>query len=245
MVYGFAAAKHAPGFPFATTPADADASDLRLPRRPTAGEQRMPVSHRPRIRRQLRLGDVVVARTLTSVTGAQVQVPDPDCVVHLQFRRFAGCPICNLHLRSVVRRHDQIVAAGIREVVLFHTPEAELRRHIDGLPFAVVSDPDKRMYAEFGVESSPRALLNPRAWPGMLKGVVLALTGYLKRSTRPPKLVPHGGRLGLPADVLVAPDGRVLACKYGVHADDQWSVDELLEVAAATCRGPAPGTPPS
>lgn len=26
--------------------------------------------------------------------------------------------------------------------------------------------------------------------------------------------------------------GKVLACKYGSHADDQWSVDELLQFAA-------------
>jgi hypothetical protein len=28
-------------------------------------------------------------------------------------RRFAGCPICNLHLREIARRHDELVAAGI------------------------------------------------------------------------------------------------------------------------------------
>jgi len=37
--------------------------------------------------------------------------------------------------------------------------------------------------------------------------------------------------LGLPADFLVAQDGRILALKYGVHANDQWSVDELLSLA--------------
>jgi hypothetical protein len=31
---------------------------------------------------------------------------------------------------------------------------------------------------------------------------------------------------------LIAPDGRVVACKYGAHADDQWSVDDLLALAA-------------
>lgn len=72
--------------------------------------------------------------------------------------------MCHLHLRSVVRRHGEIEAAGVREVVVFHSPAEELRVHTDGLPFAVVADPDKRLYAEFGVESAPRALLSPRAW---------------------------------------------------------------------------------
>jgi hypothetical protein len=43
-----------------------------------------------------------------------------------------------------------------------------------------------------------------------------------------PPLNPKGGSLGLPADFLIATDGRVLACKYGSHAFDQWSVDEIL-----------------
>jgi hypothetical protein len=42
---------------------------------------------------------------------------------------------------------------------------------------------------------------------------------------------PHGGRLGLPADFLIGPDGRVLAAKYGQHVDDHWSVDQLLRIA--------------
>jgi hypothetical protein len=35
----------------------------------------------------------------------------------------------------------------------------------------------------------------------------------------------------LPADFLISRDGRVLARKYGAHAYDQWSVDELLTLA--------------
>jgi hypothetical protein len=43
--------------------------------------------------------------------------------------------------------------------------------------------------------------------------------------------MPSGGRWGLPADFLLGPDGCVLALKYGEHADDQWSVAELLAQA--------------
>ena len=37
--------------------------------------------------------------------------------------------------------------------------------------------------------------------------------------------------LGLPADFLIAPSGRINAVKYGTDAYDQWSVDELLTLA--------------
>ena len=54
----------------------------------------------------------------------------------------------------------------------------------------------------------------------------------LVRDKRPvPWLTPHGGRFGLPADFLIAPDGRVPARKYGIHADDQWSVEAVLTLA--------------
>ena len=45
-------------------------------------------------------------------------------------------------------------------------------------------------------------------------------------------LHPTGGHLGLPADFLIGSDGRVLACKRGTHANDQWSVDEVLAHAS-------------
>ena len=41
----------------------------------------------------------------------------------------------------------------------------------------------------------------------------------------------RGGPLGLPADFLIAPSGRINAVKYGTDAYDQWSVDELLTLA--------------
>ena len=161
---------------------------------------------------------------LLSVTGERVSLPPSEGLVHLQFRRFAGCPICNLHLQSIVRRHDEIEAAGIREVVFFHSPEEELAKYTADLPFATVADPDKRYYRQFGVESSPRAVLDPRAWTAVIRGVALTALGRF----RAPAVHQDGGHLGLPADFLIDTDGTVIAKKHGIHANDQWSVDELL-----------------
>jgi hypothetical protein len=173
---------------------------------------------------------VIKERKLATVMGGRLTLPDDERMTHLQFRRFAGCPVCNLHLRSMVRRHEEIRAARVREVVVFHSPEEELRPHVADLPFAVVADPDQHLYREFGVESGPRALLHPRAWWPILRAV--AVSGWLmaRGKQRPPALRPTGGRLGLPADFLIDAGGRVLAHRYGEHADDQWSVDELLDL---------------
>jgi peroxiredoxin len=166
------------------------------------------------------------------VTGDTARLPDRERVCHLQFRRFAGCPICDLHLRSFDRRHDEVVAAGIREIAVFHSTTEELLRHgAERLPFAVIADPDRRLYREFAVETGRQALFDPRAWPAILRAIARSVVLILRGKRKSPELSPHGGRFGLPADFLIAPDGRVLACKYGEHAFDQWSVDEVLKLA--------------
>jgi len=184
-------------------------------------------------------GSDIPARELGPVNGPALTVPEPGRLVHLQFRRFAGCPVCNLHLRSFTVRHAEIEAAGIREVVVFHSSAGELREHVAGLPFAVVGDPEKRLYAEFGVESARRALLDPRVWWTTVKSVAVSAWRLARGRARAPKLRPDGGRFGLPADFLIGPGGRLAAAKYGEHAGDHWSVDDLLALAAAVPAGTA------
>jgi hypothetical protein len=160
---------------------------------------------------------MIAPRELATLSGS-VNVPDPTATVHLQFRRYANCPICNLHLRSFAARHDEIAAAGVREVVVFYSDRAALAEHQAQLPFDVVPDPRRVLYREFGVTRSAWALLRPSAWWAAIRG----WRPSLGLRSGP------GGHLGLPADILIGPDGRVLASKYGTHANDHWSVDDML-----------------
>lgn len=179
---------------------------------------------------QVHTGQRIEPLGLTAITGEAIPVPDPARMVHLQFRRFAGCPICNLHLRGVVRRHDEILAAGIREIAVFHSTRAAMLPFQGDLPFATVADPERLLYRRFGVGTSAFASLHPRALAAALRGAAAGIAA-------PPG---HGETsLGLPADFLIGTTGHVIARRYGRHADDQWSVDELLRLARA---GAAPGT---
>ncbi len=177
-------------------------------------------------------GDTVELDELHNVKGGTVAVPDPERLVHLQFRRFAGCPICNVHLQSVIKRHDEITASGIREVVMFHSTPEELATYVDDMPFDLVPDPDRTIYRRFGVETSLRSVADPRSMAPVFKGLRdRSLAGKLRLSAGMHSA--NGGHLGLPADILIDTDGTVIDAKYGKHAGDQWSVDELLHVAKA------------
>jgi peroxiredoxin len=63
-----------------------------------------------------RVGEAFPTLQLTATSGQLVTIPDPaGNFVHLQLRRFAGCPICNRHLHSIVTRREEIRSHGIRE----------------------------------------------------------------------------------------------------------------------------------
>ncbi|MBI3547020.1 MAG: redoxin domain-containing protein [Gammaproteobacteria bacterium] len=173
----------------------------------------------------MRKGQTVRPRRLTTIQAQALEIPDAKNILHLQFRRFAGCPFCSVHLRSFARRHAEINAAGICEAVIFRSTATALLRHHGDVPFAVIADPKNELYTEFGVGSGLRALLHPRA-------LLMALPHLIGGLPKLPGIPPWGkGALGFPADFLIATDGRVMACKYGTHADDHWSVDELLRIA--------------
>ena len=97
----------------------------------------------------IRIGDTIKPHELVSITGTHLSIPDPARLTHLQFRRYAGCPVCNLHLRSFARRNNELVNAGIREIVVFHSKRETMMEFQGQLPFAAVADPDKKLYDEF------------------------------------------------------------------------------------------------
>jgi peroxiredoxin len=168
--------------------------------------------------------------TTKNIHGREISVPAEGRWTHLQFRRFAGCPVCNLHLQSFIARYDEIKAAGIHTVVVFHSANSELLPYQGRFPFDVVGDPEKLLYRRYGVSSSISALLSPKAFMASLKGNLRKDKPELNMMS-----MPNGGILGLPADFLIAPDGTVAAVHYGSHAYDQWSVEELLaETTEAT-----------
>jgi peroxiredoxin len=166
---------------------------------------------------------------MKNIHGAEVSIPSPTQWTHLQFRRFAGCPVCNLHLQSFVARHEEIANARVREVVVFRSSDAELLPYQGSFPFDVIGDPKKLLYGRYGVSSSISALLSPKAFMASLKGNLKKDKPELNMMS-----IPNGGILGLPADFLIAPDGIVRAVRYGTHAYDQWTVDEMLALTRST-----------
>jgi hypothetical protein len=90
-----------------------------------------------------------------------------------------------------------------------------------------------------GVEASRRAVTHPAAWTTPLHpGVYPTVLRGLRNGGSPgPR---HGDTvLGLPADFLIDPTGHLAAVHYGRHANDQWSVDDVITYAGRAQTGDA------
>jgi peroxiredoxin len=168
---------------------------------------------------KIRVGEAWPIAQMAAVGRGNVRVPAATGWTHVQFRRFAGCPICALHLRSFVRSKAQLDQRGILEVVVFASSESALAEYAGEFPFALVADPGRELYRRVGVERSVWALAHPKSWLAGIRGLVTGGAGMPERVA---------DAQGTPADFLIDAGGVVRACKYGRHADDQWSVEEVL-----------------
>lgn len=154
--------------------------------------------------------------------GHEVAIPSATGLTHLQFRRYSGCAVCNLHLRSFIDHQQALCNAGIQEIVIFNSSRDHILADIPDSPFPIIADPHKYLYREFGVETSPLAVFNPKVWLPAMKGA-LRFGVQLPRDKETMN--------GLPADFLVDSQGKIIAVHYGTHAYDQWTLDELLAIA--------------
>lgn len=172
------------------------------------------------------VGDAAPDFELPRLDGGTWRLSDQDGWRHLQFHRYAGCPSCLLHVRQVAARHDEVRDLGITHVALFHSPVEDLERTAgDPLPFPVLADPDRRAFDAYGVGADWRGL---GSWRTLKDSVLGLLRGHRWR----PSMARRAGWTGLPADVLVAPDGTVAAVDHGTDFADTWTVDDLIRVAA-------------
>ena len=79
---------------------------------------------------KLAVDDTVLVTTFTTFKGETISLANSSTpLIHIQFRRHAGCPICDLHLRSIMKRKDQLTKLGVSVVVFFHSTPEELKQH--------------------------------------------------------------------------------------------------------------------
>lgn len=80
-----------------------------------------------------------------------------DKRLFIGFFRHAGCPFCNLRVHALTKVHEELKAQGMEMIFIFESKEHVLLRsifHKEVSPIPLISDPEKKIYDAYGLESS-------------------------------------------------------------------------------------------
>lgn len=95
---------------------------------------------------------------LTDIFGRSIDLNDyRDKRVFIGFFRHAGCPFCNLRVHALTKVHEELKAQGMEMIFFFESKQNVLLRsifHKEVSPIPLLSDPEKKIYDAYGLESS-------------------------------------------------------------------------------------------
>lgn len=130
--------------------------------------------------------------------------------VLLAFHRFAKCPFCNLRIHQLIQRFPDYAAAGLHAIAVFESSPENIRDGVGAQnpPFSLVSDIDHQFYKRYGVERSVAALAK-----GLLNRMSEAKEAIALGLVR--SIARDGSTLRVPAEFLIAPNGRIFDAYYG------------------------------
>lgn len=157
----------------------------------------------------------------TDISGRRVSLADyRGRRLLLSFYRAAVCPLCNVRTWHLIDRAGFYHQRGVDIVVFFESPAAMTHRYVDRMhpSFPVVPDPERRVYMQYGLESSLWGAVRARLtrWGTYREAARKHIGGGLIRN-----VLEMGSALpSMPGDFLIGPDGRIDVAYYGRDAGD-------------------------
>ena len=147
--------------------------------------------------------------------------------VWLIFYRYAGCPICNLHLLALSHREEVLKTINLQVVAVFDSPKDSFPKTLAGKPYPdipLIPDPQNRLFNLYKTTQSLSGVIHPKVATNFFKAM---FSGF-----KQPKI---DGKIGqMPAHFLIDPEGQLDTIYYGKHAADHipWEkVDDFVERA--------------
>lgn len=190
----------------------------------------MPQSEAPKAGpTRLRPGDLAPELSAIDIYGRDISLRAlRGKPILLSFHRFAKCPFCNLRIHQVIGRYPAYSSAGLAVIAIFESSLENVRNGVGAQepPFSLIADSERQFYTIFGIERS--AL-------GLAKGLINRMSdaresiamGLVKPIQR------DGTIFRLPADFLIAPDGKIHDAYYGNDIGDHLPfecIDEFLKI---------------
>jgi peroxiredoxin Q/BCP len=185
--------------------------------------------------KRLAPNSIAPAFTTTDAFGQPVRLEDyRGTLLLLSFYRYASCPLCNLRIHQLLGQYPHWRECGLEMVAVFESPakHINLYLHRHSAPFALLPDPDRRLYKIYGVQPSWKGFLH--AWTRHLPMVYDAV---VRKGFLPGRM--DGDWAMVPADFLIGPDLRIAESYYGEHIGDHMPMERIERFLGGAARAAA------
>ena len=136
---------------------------------------------------RLAIGQPAPSFRATTWDGKPVSLADyQGQKLWLAFFRYASCPLCNVRVRAIYRRVDELTKSGVAVVAVFQSPGHKVREYVlegDEPPMPIIADPEMTLYEQYALERSVLGFLQPRNLGGDVGSTFSRNRLQLKRST--------------------------------------------------------------
>jgi thioredoxin-dependent peroxiredoxin len=149
--------------------------------------------------------------------------------VMLGFFRHAGCPFCNLRVHALSKAHEELKAMGFEMIFFFESKEQVILRssfHQGVSPIPIISDPEKKWYGTYGLESSA------------IKSTISHITSFVQTALRantqgvPMHLMADGESFStMPAEFLLDKGLIIKKLHYSQNLTDRMEIETIKEFA--------------
>jgi peroxiredoxin len=169
---------------------------------------------------KLRVGDRAPDVELECVNGTRLDCGRPTTPAVVLFTRYAGCPVCQLHVSRIATAMPAFRARSCGVWMIFQSTPEDLQAAIaEWKPgFSAVADPAAHLYDAFAAEGSMAGYIHPRSLLAVVRAIVAG-----KRHGRF-----EGRETQMPAGFVLDADGRNGLAHYGRNVGDDVPTAALL-----------------
>jgi thioredoxin-dependent peroxiredoxin len=146
--------------------------------------------------------------------------------IFLSFYRNGACALCNLRVHEISQRQVEFDRAGIVVVAVFESSVADMKPFVGSqkLGFILLSDPKGKIYAQYGIKTSPE-LVNQVMTSGSAKQRIIEAdaTGF--------KLTNQEGSnfFRIPAEVLIDEKFNIVKIHHADQLINHLPIEEVLK----------------
>lgn len=183
----------------------------------------------------LKVGSKAPDFTLPSLAGEDVALSSfRGKKVLVSFYRYASCPVCNLRVAQMRKKHANLADEGNLQILaIFHSPMSTLESYVgkQDLPFPLLSDKDERVYKSYHVKASFFSWLFFQIFC-CFKILYASARGYQIGRC-------DGNWFTLPADFLIDEEGTIQDTYYASRIDEHMPMTRIESFAFAQSSKPS------